>query len=62
MCLELDVLWPNQTRAQYLGEIVGVILEESTHWMCVKFHTVSEETHDSIVQGSRPGPWISVAS
>jgi hypothetical protein len=62
MCLELDVLWPNQTSERYLGEIVGVILEESTHWMCVKLHAVPKETHDAIMHGTRPGAWVHVAS
>ena len=61
-CLELGLSWSGGRTKQYLGEIVGVIEEESTHWMCVKLHTVSQEKYRKTVDAGQPGKWVDVAS
>ena len=48
----------NDKSKRYLGEIVGVIEEQSMHWTCVKLHTVSSEAHQATVDGGQPGPWV----
>ena len=61
-CLELHLRWSGERLKRYLGEIVGVIEEESTHWMCVKLHTVSRELYESTVNSGPPGEWVEVVS
>jgi hypothetical protein len=61
-CLELHITWPNQTSTDYLGEIQGVIHEESLHWLCVKLHSLPQEKHEATVECAQPGPWAEVLS
>lgn len=62
VCLELQLYWPNQQSKRYLGEILGVIEESGTHWMCVKLHTVAREIHEVVVAASPVGQWVEVAA
>ncbi len=61
-CLELGLSWSGGRTKQYLGEIVGVIEEESTHWMCVKLHTVSKDMYRKTVDVGHAGEWVDVVS
>lgn len=61
-CLDLHLSWSGGRSKRYLGEVVGVIEEESTHWICVKLHTVSREVHQATVEGGQPGQWLDVVS
>lgn len=60
VCLELQLFWPNHQSKRYLGEVMGVFEEESTHWMCVKLHAVPKEVHEAIVNAGQPGLWADV--
>jgi hypothetical protein len=51
-----------RAKRQFLGEIMGVIKKDETHWMCVKLHTISKATHEVFVAGAKPGGWIDVPS
>lgn len=62
ICVELQLSWFGKRSKRYLGDVVGVIEEESTHWMCVKLHTVSRDVYESTVNSGQPGEWIDVAS
>ena len=57
-CLDVLLAWSSDRKKQYLGEIVGVLEEQSMHWTCVKLHTVSSEVHQATVDGGQPGPWV----
>jgi hypothetical protein len=59
-CLELSIQMSGRVNKRYLGEIVGIVEESGTHWMCVKLHTLSREAHKTIVDGAEAGPWIDV--
>ncbi len=59
-CLELEMTIGRRAKRQFLGEIMGVIEKDGTHWMCVKLHTVSRATHEIVVAGAKPGEWIDV--
>ncbi len=61
-CLELQVSWSGGRNKRYLGELVGMIEEESTKWMCVKLHTVSREVYEATVEGGCPKDWIDVVA
>ena len=61
-CLELQLSWFGGRSKRYLGEVVGVIEEESTHWMCVKLHTVSRDVYETTVNSGQPGEWVDVVS
>lgn len=61
-CLELSIQMSGRVNKRYLGEIVGVVEEGGTHWMCVKLHTLSREALDTIVDGAEEGPWIDVVA
>ena len=61
-CLELQLSWSGKRSKRYLGEVVGVIEEESTHWMCVKLHTVSRDVYEATVKSGQPGEWVDVVS
>lgn len=61
ICLELDLIWPNDRSRRYLGEILGVIPIETLHWMCVKLHQVPREVHDVVVEAAAPDEWIDIA-
>jgi len=59
VCLELQLSWGADTKTTcYLGEVMGVVEEDGVHWMCVKLHTVSRQTHESAVRAGYPGPWL----
>lgn len=60
VCLELQLCWPSQQTKRYLGEIMGVVEEQSTSWLCIKLHTVAKEIHEAVVEAARPGPWLDV--
>ncbi len=60
--MELGLFWSGGRTKQYLGEIVGVIEEESTHWMCVKLHTVSRSMYQETVDAGQPGQWVDVVA
>ena len=62
VCLELQLFWPNNKSKRYLGEIMGVIPGEATHWICIKLHTVPPEVHETIVTAAHPGPWSDVVA
>ncbi len=59
-CLELQLSMANHASRRYLGEIIGVIEEDNTHWMCVKLHTLARDAHEAVVAGAEPGPWNDV--
>ena len=60
VCLEVHLLWGSGRTACYLGEVVGVIEEASTYWMCVKLHRVSKQVYESTTGSGEPGPWVDV--
>lgn len=59
-CLELQLYWPNHKSKRYLGDVLGVVSQEDTHWLCVKLHAVARELHGAIVEAARPGSWMDV--
>lgn len=59
-CLELELSMGGRTTRQFLGEIMGIINKGGTDWMCVKLHTISKRSHEVVVAGAKPGPWIDV--
>ncbi|UCE59902.1 MAG: FHA domain-containing protein [Phycisphaerales bacterium] len=58
--LELDLVTDERGAKRVLGELVGVIEEQGTQWMCVKLHPLSKRQLEVIVAGARPGDWIDV--
>lgn len=61
-CLEVQLHWSGGRNKRYLGEVVGVIEEASTHWMCVKLHTVSRDVYETTVNSGEHGEWVDVVS
>lgn len=60
VCLELHLAWPNNKSKRYLGEILGVVNEGASDWMCVKLHSVPKEIHEVVVAAAQAGDWIDV--
>ncbi|UCE59898.1 MAG: FHA domain-containing protein [Phycisphaerales bacterium] len=62
VCIEVHLSWSDGKNKSYLGEVVGVIEEEATHWLCVKLHSVSRDAYQSILDAGDPGDWVDVIS
>jgi hypothetical protein len=60
-CLELQLFWPNNQTKRYLGEILGIVEEKGTKWMCVKLHMVPKEIHEVVIAAAKLGAWSEVA-
>lgn len=58
--LELQLVWPNQKSRRYLGEILGVVDLEGSHWLCVKLHSVPKDIYQVIVAAATQGEWHDV--
>lgn len=58
--LELSLTWPDRREKRLLGEILGVIPDESINWICVKLHRGSKEIHERFRKSGAPTDWIPV--
>lgn len=61
-CLELHLAVTQKVTKCFLGEIMGVIPESDTHWVCTKLHTIPRHVYEEIVARATAGPWTDVLS
>ena len=55
--LELEIASPSGKTGSFLGELVAVVNNKGTTWMCVKLHRLSKAQREMILATSTLGPW-----
>ncbi len=56
-CVELKLTTAGGEGSRTIGQIMGIIEGEGTHWMCVRNQMLSKTTHEEFVAASKPGVW-----
>ncbi|UCE59901.1 MAG: FHA domain-containing protein [Phycisphaerales bacterium] len=59
-CLELELSITKRMIRKLLGELMGVVEEDGTQWMCVKLHTMPKKQLEAFAADAEAGQWIDV--